>query len=224
MENNETAILNAEQYTEDELISLLAESTEDKTPGVAVPDNIVYPDFEPFEGSIDDVGFFGASDTGSPGAKTSTNVDGSPAGETSPEEVLMSIATLPVDIIVDTVDVTITELMVRGCKIDEYEGKDENLIITSEKDKEALRKVAEKYLETQNLKVTPLTGLLITVAIVYGKKLMYCLKLKKAVEKNNALQAEIKRLEADKAALAKDNENKDVELKRMKDEQKNEIK
>ncbi|MEG2666395.1 MAG: hypothetical protein RSA02_05205, partial [Bacteroidales bacterium] len=185
------------------------------------PDNIVYPDFDPFEGGVGDVEISGTGHVGSLHETKSTQQHN---GENDTSEVLMSIATLPIDIIVDTVDVTLTELIIRSCKIEEYEGKDEDLIITSEKDKEALKKVAEKYLETQNLKVTPLTGLLITVAIVYVKKLLYCLKLKKAVEQNNVLQAEIKSLKGEKAALEKDNENKKVELRKIKDERENETK
>ncbi|MEG1499325.1 MAG: hypothetical protein RR393_07925 [Bacteroidales bacterium] len=222
MENNtENAVIDMEQYTDDELISLLSELTEDKTPGEVVPDNIVYPDFDPFEGGVGDVEISGTGHVGSLHETKSTQQHN---GENDTSEVLMSIATLPIDIIVDTVDVTLTELIIRSCKIEEYEGKDEDLIITSEKDKEALKKVAEKYLETQNLKVTPLTGLLITVAIVYVKKLLYCLKLKKAVEQNNVLQAEIKSLKGEKAALEKDNENKKVELRKIKDERENETK
>ncbi|MDE5703719.1 MAG: hypothetical protein K2H70_02725 [Bacteroidales bacterium] len=172
--------------SDDALIAMFLDETEPKEKGSDIIDTGVYPDFEapappeyepgpwPSDGGLTDGTMPGADDLGTDG-----------------EKVLLSLATLPVETIVDTVDITLTELIVRGCKLEDYEGKDDDKLMTTEADRAALVKATERYLESQSIRVTPLTGLLVTVALVYGKKMMYGMKLKKLVAKADAMAREL---------------------------------
>ncbi len=174
--------------SDDALIAMFLDETEPKEKGSDIIDTGVYPDFEapappppeyepdpwPSDGGLPDGTMPDADDLGTDG-----------------EKVLLSLATLPVETIVETVDITLTELIVRGCKLEDYEGKDDDKLMTTEADRAALVKATERYLESQSIRVTPLTGLLVTVALVYGKKMMYGMKLKKLVAKADAMAREL---------------------------------
>ena len=178
----------ATAQTDDELISLFLDETESKEKGADIIDTAVYPDFE-----APDPDDYPEPDISEPG-----NPRPDEAATSEPQKILMSLVDLPVDTIVDTVDITLTELIVRGCKLEDADDKEADKLITSEADKAALAKATSRYLASQHIKVTPLTGLIITAALVYGKKLMYGLRLKKLIKQNNALLDEIERLQAEK--------------------------
>ncbi len=192
--------------TDDGLISMLLDETETKEKGSDEVDSTVYPDFDaPGPDDYEAVpGFRGGSGDGWDGVSPDA------------QEAMMTLVSLPVETIVDTVDITLTELIVRSCKLDDYEGKDEDKLETSEADKAALVQATERYLDSQQIKVTPLTGLIITALIVYGKKLMYGLKLKKLVKRQAALEDEINRLqdERDDMALRLNRQAEELELLR----------
>lgn len=179
---------------DDDLISMFLDETETKEKGSDDVDSSVYPDFdapapEDYEGQP----------SPAPGGDAGGGLDGvSPDAQ----EAMMTLVSLPVETIVDTADITLTELIVRGCKLEDYEGKDEDKLVTSDADKAALVKATERYLDSQQIRVTPLTGLIITVLIVYGKKLMYGLKLKKLVRKQAMLEDEIGRLQDERDEMA----------------------
>lgn len=179
---------------DDDLISMFLDETETKEKGSDDVDSSVYPDFdapapEDYEGQP----------SSAPGGDAGGGLDGvSPDAQ----EAMMTLVSLPVETIVDTADITLTELIVRGCKLEDYEGKDEDKLVTSDADKAALVKATERYLDSQQIRVTPLTGLIITVLIVYGKKLMYGLKLKKLVRKQAMLEDEIGRLQDERDEMA----------------------
>lgn len=179
---------------DDDLISMFLDETETKEKGSDDVDSSVYPDFdapapEDYEGQS----------SPAPGGDAGGGLDGvSPDAQ----EAMMTLVSLPVETIVDTADITLTELIVRGCKLEDYEGKDEDKLVTSDADKAALVKATERYLDSQQIRVTPLTGLIITVLIVYGKKLMYGLKLKKLVRKQAMLEDEIGRLQDERDEMA----------------------
>ena len=147
---------------DDDLISMFLDETETKEKGSDDVDSSIYPDFdapapEDYEGQS----------SPAPGGDAGGGLDGvSPDAQ----EAMMTLVSLPVETIVDTADITLTELIVRGCKLEDYEGKDEDKLVTSDADKAALVKATERYLDSQQIRVTPLTGLIITVLIVYGKK------------------------------------------------------
>ena len=185
--------------SDDALIAMFLDETEPKEKGSDIIDTGVYPDFEapappppeyepdpwPSDGGLPDGTMPDADDLGTDG-----------------EKVLLSLATLPVETIVETVDITLTELIVRGCKLEDYEGKDDDKLMTTEADRAALVKATERYLESQSIRVTPLTGLLVTVALVYGKKMMYGMKLKKLVAKADAMARELDALREANARMA----------------------
>ncbi len=179
---------------DDDLISMFLDETETKEKGSDDVDSSIYPDFdapapEDYEGQS----------SPAPGGDAGGGLDGvSPDAQ----EAMMTLVSLPVETIVDTADITLTELIVRGCKLEDYEGKDEDKLVTSDADKAALVKATERYLDSQQIRVTPLTGLIITVLIVYGKKLMYGLKLKKLVRKQAMLEDEIGRLQDERDEMA----------------------
>lgn len=172
---------------DDDLVSMLLDETETKEKGGDVVDSSVYPDFD--APGPDD--FAEASGLGMDGS----HGDGLEGVSADAQDAMTALVSLPVETIVDTADITLTELIVRGCKLEDYEGKDEDKLATSEADRAALVKATERYLDSQQIRVTPLAGLIITVLIVYGKKLMYGLKLKKLVRKQAALEDEIGRLQ-----------------------------
>ena len=179
---------------DDDLISMFLDETETKEKGSDDVDSSIYPDFdapapEDYEGHP----------SPAPGGDAGGGLDGvSPDAQ----DAMMTLVSLPVETIVDTADITLTELIVRGCKLEDYEGKDEDKLVTSDADKAALVKATERYLDSQQIRVTPLTGLIITVLIVYGKKLMYGLKLKKLVRKQAMLEDEIGRLQDERDEMA----------------------
>lgn len=179
---------------DDDLISMFLDETETKEKGSDDVDSSVYPDFDA-PAPEDYVG----QPSPAPGGDAGGGLDGvSPDAQ----EAMMTLVSLPVETIVDTADITLTELIVRGCKLEDYEGKDEDKLVTSDADKAALVKATERYLDSQQIRVTPLTGLIITVLIVYGKKLMYGLKLKKLVRKQAMLEDEIGRLQDERDEMA----------------------
>lgn len=179
---------------DDDLISMFLDETETKEKGSDDVDSSIYPDFDaPAPEDYD------GQPSPAPGGDAEGGLDGvSPDAQ----EAMMTLVSLPVETIVDTADITLTELIVRGCKLEDYEGKDEDKLVTSDADKAALVKATERYLDSQQIRVTPLTGLIITVLIVYGKKLMYGLKLKKLVRKQAMLEDEIGRLQDERDEMA----------------------
>lgn len=179
---------------DDDLISMFLDETETKEKGSDDVDSSIYPDFDaPAPEDYD------GQPSPAPGGDAGGGLDGvSPDAQ----EAMMTLVSLPVETIVDTADITLTELIVRGCKLEDYEGKDEAKLVTSDADKAALVKATERYLDSQQIRVTPLTGLIITVLIVYGKKLMYGLKLKKLVRKQAMLEDEIGRLQDERDEMA----------------------
>lgn len=179
---------------DDDLISMFLDETETKEKGSDDVDSSIYPDFDaPAPEDYD------GQPSPAPGGDAGGGLDGvSPDAQ----EAMMTLVSLPVETIVDTADITLTELIVRGCKLEDYEGKDEDKLVTSDADKAALVKATERYLDSQQIRVTPLTGLIITVLIVYGKKLMYGLKLKKLVRKQAMLEDEIGRLQDERDEMA----------------------
>lgn len=197
---------------DDDLISMFLDETETKEKGSDDVDSSVYPDFDA-PGPED----YGDAPSPAPGDNSGNGLDGV---STDAQEAMMTLVSLPVETIVDTADITLTELIVRGCKLEDYEGKDEDKLVTSDADKAALVKATERYLDSQQIRVTPLTGLIITVLIVYGKKLMYGLKLKKLVRKQAMLEDEIGRLqdERDEMAIRLHRQAEELEaLKKTKD-------
>lgn len=176
--------------TDDDMISLLLDETESKERGVDDIEAAIYPDFEAPE--PDD---YPVPDMPEPG---NTRSDGADTPDEEPQKILMSLVDLPVETIVDTVDITLTELIVRGCKIEDVDEEEADRLMTSEADRKALAKATSRYLASQKIKVTPLTGLLLTYALIYGKKLMYGLRFKKIMKQNNDLQDEIERLQEEK--------------------------
>lgn len=179
---------------DDDLISMFLDETETKEKGSDDVDSSIYPDFDaPAPEDYD------GQPSPAPGGDAGGGLDGvSPDAQ----EAMLTLVSLPVETIVDTADITLTELIVRGCKLEDYEGKDEDKLVTSDADKAALVKATERYLDSQQIRVTPLTGLIITVLIVYGKKLMYGLKLKKLVRKQAMLEDEIGRLQDERDEMA----------------------
>lgn len=179
---------------DDDLISMFLDETETKEKGSDDVDTSIYPDFD--APSPED---YDGQPATAPGGDAGGGLDGvSPDAQ----DAMMTLVSLPVETIVDTADITLTELIVRGCKLEDYEGKDEDKLVTSDADKAALVKATERYLDSQQIRVTPLTGLIITVLIVYGKKLMYGLKLKKLVRKQAMLEDEIGRLQDERDEMA----------------------
>ena len=176
--------------SDDEMISVLLDETESKEKGVEEITTAIYPDFE-----APDPDDYPAPDMPEPG---NPRPDGADTPEDEPQKIMMSLVDLPVETIVDTVDITLTELIVRGCKIEDADEEEADRLMTSEADKKALAKATSRYLESQQIKVTPLTGLIVTAVLVYGKKLMYGLRLKKLIKQNNSLQDEIERLQKEK--------------------------
>ncbi len=201
-----------EAQSDDDLISVLLDETESKEKGVDDVETAIYPDFE-----APDPGDYPAPDMSEPG---DLRPDGEDTPVDEPQKILMSLVDLPVETIVDTVDMTLTDLIVRGCKIEDADESEADKIMTSEAEKAALVKATNKYLESQKIKVTPLTGLLVTVGMVYGKKLMYGLRLKKMIARNNALQEEIEQLRNERDEMERrlielqhENEAKEEEAK-----------
>ncbi len=183
--------------SDDALIATLIDETEYKTKGSDVVDTAaVYPDFEPPTPPA-----YEPEPWPTDGAPADT-MPGVDALGTDGEKVLLSLATLPTETIVDAVDVTLTEVIIRSCKLEDYEGKDEDKMLTSAADRAALITATERYLESQSIKVTPLTGLLVTVGLVYGKKFMYGVKLKKLMAKTASMESELAALRDENARLA----------------------
>lgn len=179
---------------DDDLISMFLDETETKEKGSDDVDSSIYPDFDaPAPEDYD------GQPSPDPGGDAGGGLDGV---SSDAQEAMMTLVSLPVETIVDTADITLTELIVRSCKLEDYEGKDEDKLVTSDADKAALVKATERYLDSQQIRVTPLTGLIITVLIVYGKKLMYGLKLKKLVRKQAMLEDEIGRLQDERDEMA----------------------
>lgn len=179
---------------DDDLISMFLDETETKEKGSDDVDSSIYPDFDaPAPEDYD------GQPSPNPGGDAGGRLDGV---SSDAQEAMMTLVSLPVETIVDTADITLTEIIVRGCKLEDYEGKDEDKLVTSDADKAALVKATERYLDSQQIRVTPLTGLIITVLIVYGKKLMYGLKLKKLVRKQAMLEDEIGRLQDERDEMA----------------------
>lgn len=172
--------------SDDELISLWIDETENKEKGADKIDTAIYPDFE-----APDPDDYPTPDMPEPG---NLYPDGEEDPMDEPKKILMSLVDLPVRTIVDTVDITLTELIVRGCKIEDADESEADKIMTSEADKEALAKATSRYLESQKIKVTPLYGMILTFILIYGKKLMFGLQIKKLMKKNNDLQDEIEQL------------------------------
>lgn len=194
--------------SDDTLISMLVDETEHKEKGSDKADGAaVYPDFEAPSSTSPSI--FGGSGSTSTGGSDNWMLDdsvpsdsGSGAAESAePEKVLMSLAALPVETIVDTVDITLTDLIVRGCKLEDYDGEDDDKLLTSDADRKALTKATERYLESQSIRITPLTALIFTIVLVYGKKLMFGMKLKKMIAKQEQMESELERLRSDNARL-----------------------
>lgn len=139
------------------------------------------------------------------------------------EKVMISLADLPVETIVDTIDITLTDVIVRANGLEDYEGKDEDKLFTTDADKRALVKATERYLASQEIKVTPLTALLLTAAIVYGKKFMFASKLKKLARRNAELESQIDETDRENEKLkqiVKDRETEIIRLRMEKEKEK----
>lgn len=195
--------------SDDEMISVLLDETESKEKGVEEINTAIYPDFEASD--PDDYPAPDMPEQGNP------RPDGADTPVDEPQKILMSLVDLPVETIVDTVDITLTELIVRGCKIEDVDEEEADRLMTSEADKKALAKATSRYLASQKIKVTPLTGMILTFILIYGKKLMYGLRFKKLMKQNNELQDEIERLQEERDEMQR-------RLDELKQEQKDETK
>ncbi|MCM1168741.1 MAG: hypothetical protein NC324_02270 [Bacteroides sp.] len=199
---------------DDKLLALLDEDTATKV----IRDEPIRPvdnaDFEPLEPETPDPSPFDAFD----------RIEAGDDIEKQVEKTMVSLSALPVDTIVDTLDVTLTEVIVRTNGLEDYEGKDEDKLITSEADKQALVKATERYLDSQEIKVTPLTALLITAGIIYGKKFMYASKLKKLARRNEQLEARIDETDRENQELKRIVKERESEIFRLRKEKEKERK
>lgn len=198
---------------DDKLLALLEEDTATKVIRDEPVRPVDNPDFEPLE----------PDEPGEPGADTEPfdpfdRIEAGDGIEKQVEKTLVSLADLPVDTIVDTIDVTLTEVIVRANGLEDYEGKDEDKLFTSDADKRALVKATERYLDSQEIKVTPLTALLITAGIIYGKKFMYASKLKKLARRNAELEAQVDETDRENQELKRIVKEREIEIYRLKKE------
>lgn len=199
----------------DKLLALIEEDTATKVIRDEPIRPVDTPDFEPLEEpepapeSFDAFAKIGAGDDDV---------------EKQVEKTMISLADLPVDTIVDTVDVTLTSVIVRANGLEDYEGKDEDKLFTSEADKRALVKATERYLDSQEIKVTPLTALLITAGIIYGKKFMIANKLKKLARRNEELEAQIDETDRENQKLKRIVKDRETEIIRLRKEREKETK
>jgi hypothetical protein len=180
----------------DELLDTLAEETKERPMGTS-PESYNYPDFTPEPPPAEPepttlTSQAPPSQLRDPlkGVKGLEDIDADSA-----ESVLTDLAALPAETIVDTVDVLATEFVISRYGIKDYDGEDGDTVITSEKDKKALVKATESYLASQHIKVTPLTALLVTVCLIYGKKIMHGARIKNIMRRNKKLEAENNQLQ-----------------------------
>lgn len=190
--------------SDDVMLSVLMEPTEPKTMGAVRERPEVYPDFDPV-----------------PEPEPPTPVD-DPEPDNVPEsdveKTLVSLASLPTDTIVDTVDAVLTEVIVRACKIEDYEGKGEDDLLTSEQDKRALAKATDRYLASKDIRITPAHALIVTVCVIYGKKLLYAQRFKKVMQRNDELEEQAEQARLEKQELEKKIKEREVEIMRLRNE------
>ena len=195
---------------DDKLLALLEEDTAVKVIRDEPIEPVDTPDFDPLDPEPEP-----APEPGNP--------FGSFGADGDIEKAMISLADLPVETIVDTVDVTLTDVIVRANGLEDYEGKDEDKLFTTDADKKALVKDTKRYLDSQEIKVTPLTGLLITAVIVYGKKFMFASKLKKLARRNAELESQIDETDRENEKLkqiVKDRETEIIRLRMEKEKEK----
>jgi uncharacterized membrane protein YciS (DUF1049 family) len=184
----------------DEFLETLSDDTTFRPEGIMVEPPKQYKDFEPLPSVAE-------QPPASENPKSEKSKIKIQDDDDDDDDILTSIASLPAETIVDTVDVFATEFIIKVCHVVEYDGDDADNIITSPADKRTIVKVTEQYLASQKLKISPLTALLVTVGLVYGKKIMFGMKIKKIVERN-------RQLEVEKDELRRRNEELQRELER----------
>ena len=210
MQMNKEDIINAtpEQLagsgiSDDVMLSVLMEPTEPKTMGAVRERPEVYPDFAaPEPEPSTPIGDFEPDDT----------------PESDVEKTLVSLASLPTDTIVDTVDAVLTEVIVRACKIEDYEGKGEDDLFTSEQDKKALAKATERYLASKDIRITPSFALIVTFCIIYGKKFLYAQRLKKVMRRNDELEEQAEQARLEREELELQIREREAEIMRLRTE------
>lgn len=159
-QNEKTALTTVDE--DDELLKMLQEATEYKDERAEVKPRYEYADFEPLDIN----------------APTDSKEDPNP---------LSLFTALPVETIVETVDITITSTLISVLKIDPNSERCENLE-TDPKDLKVLTKATTEYLDSKDIKISPLTALLITAAMIYGKKFMLAKQLQKVERKAKLLE------------------------------------
>lgn len=162
-QNEKTALHPADG--DDELLKMLQEETEYKDERAEVRKLYEYADFET-EQPID------------------INAHKNSKEDTTPLSIFTA---LPVETMVETVDITITSTLISVLKIDPNSERCENLE-TDPKDLKALTKATTEYLDSKDIKISPLTALLITAAMIYGKKFMLAKQLQKVERKAKLLE------------------------------------
>lgn len=191
--------------SDDEMLSVLMEPTETKIMGEKRERPEVYPDFDP-------------APEPEP-LPPMEDPDGGDTPESDVEKTLLSLSSLPTDTIVDTVDAVLTEVIVRACKIEDYEGKGEDDLLTSEQDKRALAKATERYLASKEIRITPQFALIVTFCIIYGKKFLYAQRLKKVMRRNDELEEQAEQARLERQELEQKIRDREVEIMRLKREQ-----
>lgn len=189
--------------SDDVMLSVLMEPTETKIMGEKRDRPEVYPDFDPVPEPLPPM----------------EDPDGGDAPESDVEKTLLSLSSLPTDTIVDTVDTVLTEVIVRACKIEDYEGKGEDDLLTSEQDKRALTKATERYLASKEIRITPLYAMLLTFGIIYGKKLLCAQRLKKVMQRNDELEEQAEQARQEKRDLEQKVKDREAEIMRLRKEQ-----
>lgn len=201
---------------DDKLLALLEEDTDTKVIRDEPVRPIDTPDFDPLDPEPDPEpgnGFDPFSNLDAGGDDIAKTV----------EKTMISLADLPVETIVDTVDITLTDVIVRANGLEDYEGKDEDKLFTTDADKKALVKATKRYLDSQEIKVTPFMGFVITAVIVYGKKFMVASKLKKLARRNAELESQIDETDRENEKLkqiVKDRETEIIRLRMEKEKEK----
>lgn len=191
--------------SDDEMLSVLMEPTETKIMGEKRERPEVYPDFEP-------------APEPEP-LPPMEDPDGGDTPESDVEKTLLSLSSLPTDTIVDTVDAVLTEVIVRACKIEDYEGKGEDDLLTSEQDKRALAKATDRYLASKEIRITPLTALIVTAGIIYGKKILCAQRLKKVMQRNDELEEQAEQARKEKQELEQKLKEREAEIVRLRKDQ-----
>lgn len=200
----------------DKLLALLAEDTATKVIRDEPIRPVDTPDFDPLDPEPDPEPGNGFNPFASPDGGGDDDI------EKTVEKTMISLADLPVETIVDTVDVTLTDVIIRANGLEDYEGKDEDKLFTSDADKKALVKATKRYLDSQEIKVTPFMGLLITLIIVYGKKFMFASKFKKLARRNAELESQVDETDRENQALKRIVKEREAEIIRLRQEKEKE--